>query len=67
MSVAGVLNHRSDMQVVAEAWNGGEAMEKYVARSADIALMELGMPLSDGVETVMPISTKVPVPRLALL
>jgi DNA-binding NarL/FixJ family response regulator len=54
------------MQVVAEAWNGGEAMEKYVARPADIALMELGMLRSDGVETVMPICARVPV-RVSVL
>jgi hypothetical protein len=41
-------------------------MEKQLARSADIALLELGMPLKDGVETVMPICAKVPVPRLGL-
>jgi two-component system NarL family response regulator len=64
--LATVINRRSDMQVVAEASNGREALEKYVAQSPDIALLELRLPLLDGVDTVLSICAKVPDARLVV-
>jgi two-component system NarL family response regulator len=58
--LAKLINGRSDMRVVAEASNGREAMEKFLAQSPDIALIELRLPLMDGVETVISIREKVP-------
>ena len=50
--LATLINRRSDMRVVAEAANGREAVEKFIAHSPDIALFELRLPLMDGVEAV---------------
>lgn len=58
--LAKLINGRSDMRVVAEATNGREAMEKFLAQSPDIALIELRLPLMDGVETVISIREKLP-------
>jgi two-component system NarL family response regulator len=64
--LATLINRRSDMRVVAEAADGREAVEKFVAYSPDIALLELRLPLMDGVETVMSICEKVPAARLVI-
>jgi two-component system NarL family response regulator len=64
--LATLINRRSDMRVVAEAADGREAVEKFVAYCPDIALLELRLPLMDGVETVMSICEKVPAARLVI-
>jgi two-component system, NarL family, response regulator len=64
--LAALINRRSDMRVVAEAADGREALEKFVTYSPDIVLLELRLPLMDGVETVMSICEKVPDARLVI-
>jgi DNA-binding NarL/FixJ family response regulator len=64
--LARLINGRSDMRVVAEAANGPEAVDKFVAESPDIALIELRLPLMDGVEVVISICEKVPSARLVI-
>jgi DNA-binding NarL/FixJ family response regulator len=61
-----LINRRSDMRVVAEAANGLEAVEKFLAHSPDIALIELRLPMMDGVEVVTSICEKVPGARLVI-
>ncbi|BCI90171.1 DNA-binding response regulator [Mycobacterium kansasii] len=50
--VAFMVNRQADMEVVAEAANGHEAVEMYAARRPDVALIDLRMPGVDGVECV---------------
>jgi two-component system, NarL family, response regulator len=64
--LAMLINRRSDMQVIAEACDGREAVDKYVALSPDIVLLELKLPLMDGIETVMSICAKAPAARLVV-
>jgi two-component system, NarL family, response regulator len=64
--LAMLINRRSDMQVIAEASDGREAVEKYVAKSPDVALLELRLPLMDGLETVIAICAKAPAARLVV-
>jgi DNA-binding NarL/FixJ family response regulator len=64
--LAMLINRRSDMQVIAEASDGREAVEKYVALSPDVVLLELKLPLMDGIETVMSICAKAPAARLVV-
>src|ERR1700761_2093323 len=61
-----MINRRSDMRVVAEAANGREAVDKFIAHSPDIALIELRMPNMDGVEVVLAICEKLPAARLVI-
>jgi two-component system NarL family response regulator len=64
--LATLINRRSDMRVVGEAANGREAVEKFLAHSPDIALLELRLPIMDGVEVVMSICEKMPAARLVI-
>ncbi len=62
-----VINRQSDMRVVAEAVNGREAVEKFVTLRPDIALLDLRMPLMDGIEAAMSISEHSPEARLIIV
>jgi two-component system NarL family response regulator len=64
--LATMINRRSDMRVVAEAATGREAVEKFLAHSPDIALLELRLPTMDGVEVVMSICERMPAARLVI-
>jgi len=64
--LATLINRKSDMRVVAEAATGREAVEKFLAHSPDIALLELRLPIMDGVEVVMSICEKMPAARLVI-
>ena len=64
--LATLINRRSDMRVVAEAADGREAVEKFLAHSPDIVLLELRLPIMDGVEVVMSICEKMPAARLVI-
>ena len=62
-----VINRQSDMRVVAEAVNGREAVEKFVTLRPDIALLDLRMPMMDGIEAVMSIYEQAPEARLVIV
>lgn len=47
-----VLETQPDFEVIAEAANGHEAMRLALALQPDILLLDLEMPLLDGVETI---------------
>lgn len=46
-----LIDAEDDMQVIGEASNGLEALEKLTTDAADVALMDIRMPELDGVET----------------
>lgn len=48
--VAAFLATEPEMTVVAEAENGEEALERYRERRPDLVLMDLSMPVMDGLE-----------------
>lgn len=62
-----VINRQPDMRVVAEASNGREAVEKFVTLRPDIALLDLRMPMMDGIEAAMSISEHAPEARLVIV
>ncbi len=56
-----------DLQVVAEAANGEEALEKYRELRPDIVLMDLSMPVMDGLSATRAILDEFPDARVIVL
>ena len=50
--VANIINQEPDLRVVAEAANGREAVAAYEEHRPDVTLMDLRMPVMEGVEAV---------------
>jgi len=50
--VANIINQEPDLQVVAEAANGVEALAAFRRHRPDVTLLDLRMPVMEGVETV---------------
>ena len=50
--VANIINQEPDLHVVAEATNGAEAVEAFRVHRPDITLLDLRMPVMEGVEAV---------------
>ena len=50
--VANIINQEADLHVVAEAGNGVEALEAYDKFHPDVTLLDLRMPVMEGVEVV---------------
>lgn len=62
----GILTRRK-MQVVAEACNGHEAIELYRLHRPDILLMDLRMPLMDGLTATRALLAEFPDARVIML
>jgi two-component system NarL family response regulator len=50
--VVNIISHEPDLRVVAEAANGAEAVDAYVKHRPDVTLLDLRMPVMEGVEAV---------------
>src|SRR5262245_34044676 len=50
--VANIINQEPDLQVIAEAGNGAEAIDAYHRHQPDVTLLDLRMPVMEGVEVV---------------
>jgi chemotaxis response regulator CheB len=55
--VANIINQEPDLRVVAEAGNGVEAIDAYERHHPDVTLLDLRMPVMEGVEAVRRIRT----------
>src|SRR5579871_4733612 len=62
-----MLKYEPDMEVVAEANNGREALEMFRQHRPDVTLMDLRMPEMDGVQATTAIRAEFPAARIILL
>jgi DNA-binding NarL/FixJ family response regulator len=65
--VAALLAGQPDLQLVAEAANGREAVEQFRVHRPDITLMDLQMPEMNGVEAMLAIRDECPSARIIVL
>jgi two-component system NarL family response regulator len=65
--IAALISRRADMNVVAEANNGREAVELYREHRPDVVLMDLQMPIMDGFEAIQTIRAEFPSARIIVL
>src|SRR6266478_5123296 len=67
MGLTALVNTEPDMEVVAEAADGGEAVELYNRYQPDLALMDLRMPVKSGIEATLAIRSHDPAARVLML
>jgi DNA-binding NarL/FixJ family response regulator len=65
--VANIINQESDLRVVAEASNGLEAVAAYERHRPDVTLLDLRMPVMEGVEAVRQIRERDPNAKVIVL
>src|SRR5258705_216317 len=65
--VANIINQEPDLRVVAEAGNGVEAIKAYEQHHPDVTLLDLRMPVMEGVEVVRRIRERDPRARVIVL
>ncbi len=65
--VANIINQEADLRVVAEAGNGLEAVQAFERHRPDVTLLDLRMPVMEGVEAVRQIREIDPRARVIVL
>ena len=65
--VANIINQEADLRVVAEAGNGVDAIAAYERYRPDVTLLDLRMPVMEGVEAVRRIRERDPQARVIVL
>jgi two-component system NarL family response regulator len=65
--VANIISQEPDLYVIAEAANGREAIDAYDRYRPDVALLDLRMPVMEGVEAVRQIRERDPNARVIVL
>ena len=65
--VANIINQEADLRVVAEAGNGLEAVQAFEQHRPDVTLLDLRMPVMEGVEVVRQIRGRDPKARVIVL
>lgn len=65
--IAGILAPEPDIELVAEATNGAEAVETFARMRPDVTLMDLQMPVLAGIEAIQRIRSGAPQARIIVL
>jgi len=65
--IAALIGNQTDMEVVAEASNGREALEQFRKHRPDITLMDLQMPGMSGIDAISAIRAEFPEARIMIL
>jgi len=67
MGVTAIIDNEPDMEVVAEAVNGLQAVELFEKHKPDLVLLDSRMPLKDGVQAAKEIQDRHPAARILML
>src|SRR5205809_7103556 len=67
IGLVALVNTEQDMEVVAEAADGAQAVELFARFKPDLVLMDLRMPLKSGIEATSEICSQAPVARVLML
>src|SRR4051812_23566477 len=65
--LAAVIRHQSDMQLVAEAENGYQAIQRFREHKPDVTLMDLRLPDMGGIDAMLAIRSEFPEARIIIL
>lgn len=65
--IAAIIDAQSDMRLIGTAENGARAVEMYDALRPDVTLMDLQMPVMNGVEAIRAIRAEHPAARIIVL
>ena len=65
--VANIINQEPDLHVIAEASNGQEAIDAFERYRPDVTLLDLRMPVMEGVEAVRQIRERDPMAKVIVL
>jgi len=65
--IAAIINSQPDMQLVAQAFSGSEALQTFREHQPDITLMDLRLPDMSGIDTMVAIRAEFPEARIVML
>jgi DNA-binding NarL/FixJ family response regulator len=65
--IATMINNQPDMQLVADATNGQEAVQQFRKHKPDVTLMDLRLPDMSGIDAMTAIRTEFPEARIIML
>jgi DNA-binding NarL/FixJ family response regulator len=65
--IATIINNQSDMQIVAQAATGGEAIRLFKQHQPDVTLMDLRLPDLSGIDVLIAIRSEFPEARIIML
>jgi len=65
--IAALIGHQADMQLVAEAADGREALERFRTHRPDVTLMDLQMPEMTGIDAIGAIRAEFPEAHIVVL
>jgi DNA-binding NarL/FixJ family response regulator len=65
--IRALINNQPDLSLVAEGSNGQEALVQYRSHRPNVTLMDLQMPLMDGIEAITTIRSEFPDARIIVL
>ena len=67
VSIKALLETSDEIEVVGSAWNGEEALKLVAELSPEVVLMDIDMPVMDGVEATRQIAARFPEVRVLIL
>jgi DNA-binding NarL/FixJ family response regulator len=65
--IATVIRNQSDMTLIAEAFNGRDAVQKFREHKPDVVLLDLRLPDMSGIDTMITIRSEFPEARVIIL